>query len=82
MHVTQGSISAIMDDSKRHKLNKFMHDMEHKEFRREAWMQIDKDNSAWVTTFPKEHSAFTTRQFPVVAQTYTLASHNNAWKGS
>ncbi len=59
-----------MDDDMRHKINKSMQDMEHAEFRRKAWMQIDRNNSAWVTACPKEHNAFTTRQFPVVAQTY------------
>ncbi len=32
-------------------------------------MQSDKNNSAWVTSCPKEHSALNASQFPVVCQT-------------
>jgi hypothetical protein len=70
LHVTQGSISAMMDDNRRHKLDTQMKELEHSEFQRKAWMQIDMASSAWVTACPKEHSALNARQFPVMAQTY------------
>ena len=60
----------MIDDSRRHKLDRQMREMEHAEFQRKAWMQIDRSSSAWVTTCPKEHIALNARQFSVVAHTY------------
>ncbi len=59
-----------MDDSRRHILDRCMKEMEHNEFQRKAWMQIDMSSSAWITACPKEHIALTARQFSIVAQTY------------
>jgi hypothetical protein len=70
MHVTQGNISAMLDDNKRHKLDRQMKELGHSEFQRNAWMQIDRSSSAWVTACPKEHSSLNARQFPVMAHTY------------
>ncbi len=70
LHMTQGSLSAIVDDSRRHNLDKRMRERSHTEFERKAWMQADKYSSAWVTACPKEHSKLTAKQFPIVAQTY------------
>jgi hypothetical protein len=70
LQVSQGGISGIMDDNRRHKLDKELKALGHSEFQRKAWMQIDRSSSAWVTACPKEHSALNARQFPVMAQTY------------
>ncbi len=43
---------------------------DHMEFARKAWMQSNRNISAWVTACPKEHNALNARQFHVVAQTY------------
>ncbi len=70
LHVTQGSLLAIIDDIKRYKLDRLIQAMGHQEFERKAWMHEDKYSSAWVTACPKEHNALTGKQFPVVVQTY------------
>ncbi len=75
LHVTQGSLSATVDDNMRHKMDRFMRARDHKEIARKAWIQGDKNNNAWVTSCPKEHSALNARQFPVIAQTYFGVAH-------
>ncbi len=70
MYVSHGSMSALIDDIMRHKLDKFMKDLGRTEFQRKAWMQIDKSSSAWVTACPNKHTALNARQFPIMAQTY------------
>jgi len=70
LHVTQGSISAMIDDIKRQKIERQMKEVGHSEFQRKSWMQIDMPSSAWATACPKEHSALNARHFLVVAQTY------------
>ena len=69
-YVTQGSLSATMDDSRRHRVHEHMKNKEQDNFGRKAWLQSDKNNSAWVTSCPKEHSSQDAKQFPVVCQTY------------
>jgi hypothetical protein len=69
-YVTQGSMTATMDDKRRHRVNEHMKGKEHDNFGRKAWLQRDRNNNAWVTTCPKEHSSLDARQFPVVCQTY------------
>ena len=54
--VTQGSLAATMDDIRRHRVNEHMKGKLHEDFGRKAWMQSDRNNNAWVTTCPKEHS--------------------------
>ena len=66
VYVTQGNLTATMDGSKRHRVNDHMKDKEHDNFGRKAWLQSDRNNSAWVTACPKEHSSLDARQFPVV----------------
>ncbi len=51
-------------------LNEHMKGKPHDDFWRKAWIQSDKNSSAWVTTCPKEHSALNAHQYPVQAQTY------------
>ncbi len=70
MHVTQGSVAAILDVSRRYSLDKEIQAMKQGEFERKAWMQGDKFSSAWVTACPKTHSLISAKQFPVIAQTY------------
>jgi hypothetical protein len=64
-----------MEDSLRHGLNEHMKGKPHDDFGRKAWIQSDINNSAWVTTCPKEHSALNAHQFSVVAQTYFGVPH-------
>jgi hypothetical protein len=47
----------------------------HEDFVRKAWMQSNRNNNAWVTACPKEHSSLNAGQFPVVCQTYFGVSH-------
>jgi hypothetical protein len=61
LHVTQGSISAMLDDIMRHKLDRQMKESGHSEFQRKAWMHIDRSSSAWVTACPKEHNSLNAR---------------------
>ncbi len=51
----------------RYKLNEHFKGKHSEDFDRKAWMQIDRNSSAWVTTYPKEHSALNAKQFPIVA---------------
>ena len=57
MQVTQGTLSATMDEIRRHRVNEHTKSKQHDDFGRNAWMQSDKNNSAWVTAFPKEHNS-------------------------
>ncbi len=68
--VRQGSLTATLDDSRRHRLNAHMKDKQHEDFGRKAWIQCDRNSIAWATACPKEHSALNRRQFPIVCQTY------------
>ncbi len=68
--VSQGSLSATMDDNMIHKLNEHMRGKQHDDFERKAWMQRDKSSSAWVTSCLKEHISLNKNQFQVVCQTY------------
>ena len=70
MQVAQGTLSATMDDNKRHMVNEHIKVKEKEDFGRKAWMQIDRSNNAWVTACPKEHIYLNADQFPVVCQTY------------
>ena len=70
MQVAQGTLSATMDDSTRHKVSEQMKVKEREDFGRKAWMHIDKSSSAWVTACPKEHNHLNADQLPVVCQTY------------
>ena len=56
-HVAQGSLSATMDDHMRHKLIEHMKGTHQDDFGKKAWMQSDRNNNAWVTACPKEHSS-------------------------
>jgi hypothetical protein len=67
---TQTSITAVMEESRRARLDRQIRQRDHTDFGRKAWIQSDKSSSAWVTTCPKEHSRLTEKQFPVVAQAY------------
>ena len=70
LNVWQGSLSATMDDIRRHRLNEHMRGKQTEDFGRKAWMQCDRNSSAWITACPKEHSSLNNKQFPVVCQTY------------
>ncbi len=67
LQVSQGSLSAIMEDNKRHWLNKQFEGKPHEDFGRKAWTHSDRNNSAWIIACPKEHIALNAKQFPVVA---------------
>jgi hypothetical protein len=69
-YVTQGSLTATMDDNRRHMVNEHMKGKEHDNFERKAWLQRDRNINAWVTSCPKEHNSLDARQFPVVCQPY------------
>ena len=60
-YVTQGSLTATMDESKRHRVSEHMKGKEHDDFARKAWIQSDRNSSAWVTACPKEHSSLDAR---------------------
>ncbi len=66
LNVSQGSLSATMDYSRRHRLNEHMQRKQKDDFGRKAWMQCDKNSSAWITACPKEQSSLSIMQFPVV----------------
>ncbi len=70
LSVWQGSLSATMDDSRRHMLNDHMQGKQKEDFGSKAWMQCDRNSSAWITACPKEHNSLSSRQFPAVCQTY------------
>jgi len=72
LHVAQGSLSATMDDNRRHRVNEHIKDKQHAGFGSKAWMQSDRNNNAWVTTCPKEQSSLSAGQFLVVCQTCLL----------
>ncbi len=68
--MSRGSLSATMDERRRHRLNERMQGKHHDEFGRKTWMQCDKSSSAWVPACPKEHNSLNKGQFHVVCQTY------------
>ncbi len=70
LNVSQGSLSATMDDSRRQRLNERMRGKQHDDFGRKAWMHCDMSSSAWVASCPKEHSSPNKSQFPTVYKTY------------
>ncbi len=70
VNVWQGSVTATLEDSRRHMLTAHMTAKHHEDFGRKAWIQCDRSSSAWVTSCPKEQSALNSRQLPVVCQTY------------
>ncbi len=70
IQVTQGTLTATMDDNMRHRVSKHMKYKQHEDFGRKAWMQSDRNNIAWVTACPKEHNSLSANQFLVVCQTY------------
>jgi len=70
LRVAHGSMSATMDDTRRHKINEHMRGKQHTDFGRKAWMQSDRSSIAWVIACPKEHDSLNAGQFPVVCQTY------------
>jgi len=70
LHVAHGSLSATMDDSRRHRVNEHMKGKHHADFGRKAWMQCYRNINAWVTSCPKEHKSLNAGQLPVICQTY------------
>ena len=78
-HVAKGSLSATMDDSRRHRLNEHMKGKQQDDFGWIAWMQSDRNNIAWVTTCPKEHSSLNAGQFRWCVR-LTLVCHRRAWR--
>ena len=65
--MTQGSLTATMDDNNRHRVSEHTKGKEHDDFARKAWLQSDRNISAWVTACPKEHISLDAKQFPVVS---------------
>ncbi len=57
MQVMQGTLTATMDDNKRHRVSEHMKSKQHEDFGRKAWMQGDRNINAWVTACPKEHNS-------------------------
>jgi hypothetical protein len=57
LNVTQGSISAKLDDIRRQILDKEMQAKPHIEFGRKAWLHINKSSCAWITACPKVHTS-------------------------
>ena len=70
LQVAQGTLSATMDESRRHRFNEHMKGNQQEDVERKAWMQSDRNSNAWVTTCPKEHNSPNAGQFHVVCQTY------------
>jgi hypothetical protein len=59
--VSQASITAIMEESRRAQLDIDIRQRDHTDFGKKAWIQSDKSSSAWVTTCPKGHNRLTDR---------------------
>ncbi len=63
-----------MDDNMRYRLNEHLVNKQSDDFGRKAWMQIDRNNNAWVTACPKKHIALNNKQIPIVVQTYFVVA--------
>ena len=75
LHVAHGSLSATMNDIRRHIINEHMRSKQQEVFGRKAWMQSDLNSGAWVTTCPKEHISLNAGKFHVVCKTYFGVPH-------
>ena len=68
--ISHASLSATLAESRRHNVDSKLRDRPHTDIERKAWMQSDKNNSAWVLACPRGVLFLNARQFPVVTHAF------------